>query len=160
MIHNFLKYLSFPYRHLVYLFQCSQVVTPLCFKPHLWQSHSQVTHTSITSPPHSSQMYISKAKKKAKWQGKRKEKKKEKERNRRSEKKENKLEEYLLFSTPPSILPSIIIHIIWELNYHKWYHLCFWKSILFTHMFAFNHIISLDIVFKFSFNHLKRLIQR
>ena len=123
-----------------------------------------MTHTSITSPPHSSYMYTflqtlqtlfkpprnnssislfhvnsfeilkyvtkEKQKRKRKRQGKRKEKKKEKERNRRSEKKENKLEEYLLFSTPPSLpfpsIPtSITIHIIWELNYHKWYHLCF-----------------------------------
>ena len=88
---------------------------------------------------------------KEKRQGKRKEKKKEKERNRRSEKKENKLEEYLLFSTPPSLpfppIPTI---------HHHPYHLgakiiisgtiFVFKSILFTHMFAFNHIIPLDIV--------------
>ena len=66
-------------------------------------------------------------KKKRKRQGKTK---KEKERNRRSEKKENKLEEYLLFFYHHLYhfhisLSSITIHIIWELNYHKWYLLCF-----------------------------------
>ena len=88
-------------------------------------------------------------KEKGKEKGRRK--RKEKERNRRSEKKENKLEEYLLFSTPPSLsFPSIpIIH-------HHPHHLgakiiisgtiFVFKSILFTHMFAFNHIIPLEIV--------------
>ena len=71
-----------------------------------------------------------KQKKKEKKKRKRQGKRKEKERNRRSEKKENKLEEYLLFFHHHLYhfhlsLPSIIIHIIRELNYHKWYHLCF-----------------------------------
>ena len=124
-----------------------------------------MTHTPITSPPHSSHMYTSHfgklssnlhettppfrvnsfeilkyflkyiyivTKKKLKRQGKRKEKIK-KEINRRSEKKENKLEEYLLLFHHHLYhfhlsLPSITIHIIWELNYHKWYHLCFLKN--------------------------------
>ena len=57
-------------------------------------------------------------------------KRKKKKEIRRSEKKENKLGEYLLFSDHHLYcfhlsLSSIIIHIIWELNYIKWYHICF-----------------------------------
>ena len=83
--------------------------------------------------------YVTKAKqkRKRKRQGKRKEKKKEKERNRRSEKKENKLEEYLLlfhYHLYHFHLSSITIHIIWELNYHKWYHLCFKIHFVYTHI--------------------------
>ena len=69
--------------------------------------------------------------------------KRKKKREIRSENKENKLGEYPFFYHHHLYhfhlsLSSIIIHINWELNYHKWYHLWFLKSILFTCIFAFN----------------------
>ena len=123
----------------------------------LWQTLFKSRNNSSISLFHVNSFeilkYVTKAKqkRKRKRQGKRKQKKKEKERNRRSEKKENKLEEYLLFSTPPSLPFSSIPTI-----HHHPHHLgakiiisgtiFVIKSILFTHIFAFNHIIPLDIV--------------
>ena len=95
---------------------------------------------------------------------KRKRRKVKRKREIRSYKKENKWE-YLLplslppLSSPPSTL-SIIIHLTWECNHHKWYLLCFYNPLCFISIFAFSQVILLEIVYFISFSLLTRCIQR
>ena len=113
------------------------------------------------TPPHHHCSLLKYFKKK---QRKRKRRKFKRKREIRSYKKGNKWEHPLPLSLPPLSSPpstlSIIIHLTWEYNYHKWYLLCFYNPLCFISMFAFSQVIPLEIVSFISFNLLTRCIQR
>ena len=81
---------------------------------------------------------------------KRKRRKVKRKREIRSYKKENKWENLLPLSLPPLSSPpstlSIIIHLTWEYNHHKWYLLCFYNPLSFISIFAFSQVIPLEVV--------------
>ena len=94
------------------------------------------------TPPHHHSSLLKYFKKKRRK--KRKRRKVKRKREIWSYKKENKWE-HLLPSSLPSTL-SIIIHLTWEYNHHKWYLLCFYNPLCFISIFAFSQVISLEIV--------------
>ena len=188
MIHNSCS--IFPYRHVAYLFQSSQVVTPLCFKLHFWwwtlpseltyPSHLQFfsPHVLITSPHficyilsseilktpphhHSNLLKCLKKNKKIKKRERRKVKRK---REIRSYKKENKWE-YLL---PLSLLHYHLHHLpypspstsLGSIIIISGTFFVFINPLCFISMFSFNKIIPLEIVSFISFSLLTRCIQR
>ena len=181
MIHNLCStYLSLS--ACSFLFQSSQVVIPICFKLRFWwwTLPSELTYPShlpfflphvlipslhficyTLSPEtlkllHIIILFFWNALKKMKKKRKRR---KLKKREIRSYKKENKWEHLLPLSLPPLSTLSMIIHLTWEYNHHKWYLLWFYP-LCFISIFAFSQVIPLEIVSFISFSLLTRCIQR
>ena len=116
------------------------------------------------TPPHHHSSLPKCLKKMKKKKKKRKRRKVKRKREIRSYKKENKWEHLLPLSLPPLSSPpstlSIIIHLTWEYNHHKWYLLWFYHPLCFISIFAFSQVIPLEIVSFISFSLLTRCIQR